>query len=275
MAVYRLVQVSFWQDDFVLELTPEERYFYLYLLTCSKTTQCGIYSFPKRVAEMETGYNRETVDKLLDRFVAYGKVLYDAETKEVCVVNWIRYNPVNNVNVEKCVLRELKLVKSKALVQMFLEKCREEGCKMSLVFAHFCPGVSVPEEEDTSAVFRFYEEHFGSLSSYAAEELQAWITDLSSELVLKALQLAFEQNQRKLAYVKAILRDWHQQGYTKLQEVEEALTRFRQKAPASAEQTAYVSEEGNWEAPSDEELRRFLEEKNGTDGGRAHDEAGE
>ncbi|MDA2423313.1 hypothetical protein PDN55_25120, partial [Bacillus cereus] len=65
MAVYRNVQVNFWQDDFVLDLTPEERYFYVYLLTCSKTTQCGIFPFPKRLAEMETGYNRETVDKLV------------------------------------------------------------------------------------------------------------------------------------------------------------------------------------------------------------------
>lgn len=45
MAVYRNVQVNFWQDDFVLDLTPEERYFYVYLLTCSKTTQCGIFLF--------------------------------------------------------------------------------------------------------------------------------------------------------------------------------------------------------------------------------------
>jgi len=33
MAVYRQVQTAFWQDDFVLQLTPEEKYFYLYLLT--------------------------------------------------------------------------------------------------------------------------------------------------------------------------------------------------------------------------------------------------
>ncbi|MCH5476639.1 hypothetical protein L4A40_26415 [Bacillus cereus] len=59
MAVYRTVQVNFWQDDFVLDLTPEERYFYVYLLTCSKTTQCGIFPFPKRLAEMETASFRK------------------------------------------------------------------------------------------------------------------------------------------------------------------------------------------------------------------------
>ncbi|TKI91171.1 replication protein, partial [Bacillus wiedmannii] len=38
MAVYRPVHVSFWQDSFVLDLTPEEKYFYLYLMTNSKTS---------------------------------------------------------------------------------------------------------------------------------------------------------------------------------------------------------------------------------------------
>ena len=33
--------------------------------------------------------------------------------------------------------------------------------------------------------------------------------DLSEELVLKALQIAFENNKRTIAYVKGILRDWH------------------------------------------------------------------
>lgn len=74
MAVYRNVRVNFWQDEFILDLTPEERYFYIYLLTGTKTKQCGIYILPKRLAELETGYSRETVEKLLNRFVEYGKI---------------------------------------------------------------------------------------------------------------------------------------------------------------------------------------------------------
>lgn len=41
MAKYRAIQVDFWEDGFVLDLTPEEKYFYLYLLSNSRTTQCG------------------------------------------------------------------------------------------------------------------------------------------------------------------------------------------------------------------------------------------
>ena len=69
MAVFRKLNTSFWQDPLVLDLTPEEKYFYLYLMTNTKTNQCGIYEIPKKVMEMETGYNSETIDKLIKRFV--------------------------------------------------------------------------------------------------------------------------------------------------------------------------------------------------------------
>ncbi|MDR4327814.1 DnaD domain-containing protein [Bacillus pseudomycoides] len=282
MAVYRNVQVNFWQDDFVLDLTPEKRYFYIYLLTCSKTTQCGIYPLPKRLAEMETGYNRETVEKLLQRFVEYGKILYDAETKELCILNWLRYNPVTNTNMEKCVLRELKTVKSKEFVHMFLQKCLEEEMNIPLLLEHFgMPGElsemipqasieSYEEDEEVEGtepgggVFMFYEQNFGSLSSYAAEELSEWMADLSEELVLKALQIAFENNKRTLAYVKGILRDWHGKGYTKVSEVEEAAVKFRKKESTALYETEKFLEEcEEWEknVPSEEELQKFLKEE--------------
>ena len=281
MAVYRNVQVNFWQDDFVLDLTPEERYFYIYLLTCSKTTQCGIYPLPKRLAEMETGYNRETVEKLLQRFIDYGKILYDAETKELYIQNWVRYNPVTNTNVEKCVLRELKTVKSKKFVHMFLQKCLEEGLNIPLLLEHFgIPDeelVVIPQEifesdetdgeveevEPGSSVFLFYEQNFGSLSPYTADELSEWIADLSDELVLKALQIAYENNKRTLAYVKGILRDWYEKGYTRLSEVEKAAVRFRKKEPSVAYETEeFLKECEEWEknVPSEEELQNFLQE---------------
>ncbi|MCS4465410.1 hypothetical protein JTT01_21705 [Clostridium botulinum] len=40
----------------------------------TKTSQCGVYELPLRVIEMETGYNRETVIKLIKRFIDYKKL---------------------------------------------------------------------------------------------------------------------------------------------------------------------------------------------------------
>jgi hypothetical protein len=116
MAVYRQVQTAFWQDDFVLQLTPEEKYFYLYLLTNSKTKQCGIYQLPMQVIIMETGYNQETAEKLLKRFWDYGKIIYNTRTREIAILNWPKYNPMESPKTRACVERELKEVKDKSLI---------------------------------------------------------------------------------------------------------------------------------------------------------------
>ncbi|OSX93147.1 hypothetical protein BTJ45_02058 [Bacillus mycoides] len=227
MAVYRNVQVNFWQDEFILDLTPEERYFYIYLLTGTKTKQCGIYILPKRLAELETGYSMETVEKLLNRFVEYGKILYDAETKELFIINWLHYNPIFNTNIEKCVLRELKMVKSKEFLHKFLRKCLEEGCKIPLLLQYF----GMPEEEISSnsqqviiqekeeveiveevtlhsEVYKFYEQNISSLSPYIVKGLKGWIQRVSGDKVLEALKIAFENNKGTFDYVQGILRNW-------------------------------------------------------------------
>jgi len=108
MAVYREVKITFWQDKFVLRLTPEEKFFYLYLLTNSKTKQCGIYELPLSITQLETGYNRETIIKLIQKFIDYEKIKFDWENEEIFILNWLKHNPFGgNTNIEKCVKKEL------------------------------------------------------------------------------------------------------------------------------------------------------------------------
>ena len=113
MAVYRQVHISFWQDPFIMELTPEEKYFYLYLMTNSKTKQCGAYELSKKVIMFETGYNQETVEKLMDRFISYGKIEYDDDTNEVMLVNWLKYNISKSPKLISCIKQEMLDLKSK------------------------------------------------------------------------------------------------------------------------------------------------------------------
>lgn len=123
MAVYRHIHINYWQDGFVLDLTPEEKYFYIYLMTNSKTSQCGIYELHRRIIETETGYNRETVEKLLNRFGEYEKIVYCEETQEIFLKNWIKHNKVVSPKVKKCIEKELSNIKSKELINLFLKEC--------------------------------------------------------------------------------------------------------------------------------------------------------
>jgi hypothetical protein len=74
---------SFWTDPWVLELTPEQKYFYLYLLTNSKVKQCGIYEISTKQMEYETGYTSDTITKLLHLFQDWKKIKYSMKTHEI------------------------------------------------------------------------------------------------------------------------------------------------------------------------------------------------
>ena len=127
MAKYRTIQVDFWEDGFVLDLTPEEKYFYLYLLSNSRTTQCGCYELPYKVIEMQTGYNRETVEKLLQRFVDYGKIEYSADTKEILIRNWHKFNFTKSPKVMNCIIKEISAIKKEEFKELIYTVFRGVG----------------------------------------------------------------------------------------------------------------------------------------------------
>jgi hypothetical protein len=104
MEVFTRIERGYWQDDFILELTPEQKFFYLYLMSNSKVNTLGAYVFPMTMSILELGYNRDTVKKLLDHFVEAGKIMYDETTNEVFLLNW----PKRNWNKKTATLRALK-----------------------------------------------------------------------------------------------------------------------------------------------------------------------
>lgn len=114
MAIYRNVQLSFWTDRKVEEdFTPEDKYFYLYLFTNPHTNLCGCYELGIRQAVRETGYNEDTVLRLIDRFEnVHGVISYDKKTKEILILNWHRYNWTKSGEFMKGLDKHINKVKS-------------------------------------------------------------------------------------------------------------------------------------------------------------------
>ena len=94
MATYRAIYLSFWTDAKVDDdFTPEDKYFFLYLLTNPHTNICGCYEVTPKQMARETGYNEDSVKRLLDRMEkVHGVIKYDSDTKEVLIPNWGKYN---------------------------------------------------------------------------------------------------------------------------------------------------------------------------------------
>src|SRR5690606_31036423 len=103
-----------WTDAKVLDdMTPEDKYFYLYLLTNPYTKQCGCYEISKRQMSNETGYNIQTIERLIKRFEKHLKIIrYDETTKEMFILNWHKYNWTKSPKVMGCIVKELKEIKN-------------------------------------------------------------------------------------------------------------------------------------------------------------------
>lgn len=117
---YRFLHVSFWQDPEVLEYSPEKKLLYVYLLTNSHTTQSGIYEISFTIIKFETGLNLKKIQDIMKEFVESGKIAYDEDFGEVFIVNWMKYNWSNSPKVIKAVIESLKKVKSRKLLEMFV-----------------------------------------------------------------------------------------------------------------------------------------------------------
>lgn len=117
MAIFRKVHTTFWTDVFVRSLTPERKYFFLYLVTNGQTKQCGIYEISISTISHDTGYTTDVVKKLLDYFVESGKIKVSPATEEIAIKNWEKYQSSKSPSVQQFVNKELALVKDQELVQ--------------------------------------------------------------------------------------------------------------------------------------------------------------
>ena len=126
MATYRNIQLSFWTDAKVAdEFTPEDKYFYLYLLTNPHTNICGCYELSIRQMSIETGYSQETVTRLLERFALVHDVIrYSKANKELLVINWHKYNWTKSDKLKASIRNTIKIIKTQSFKD-YLSKCYE------------------------------------------------------------------------------------------------------------------------------------------------------
>lgn len=114
MAIYRNIQMSFWTDTKVADdFTPEDKYFYLYLFTNPHTNLAGCYEISIRHMANETGYSKDTIERLMDRFINIHKVIdYSKETKEMLLLNWHKYNWTKSKDFRKALEKDINNTKN-------------------------------------------------------------------------------------------------------------------------------------------------------------------
>ncbi|OIK09412.1 DNA replication protein DnaD [Bacillus sp. MUM 116] len=153
-----MVRTEFWKNPIVSEeMTPEDKYFYLYLLTNPHTTQIGIYKITKKQMAFDMGYSIESVHSLMERFIEHHKLIrYNPETRELAIKNWGKDNlDKGGKPVMDCILSELKEVEDHSLILYVSESIHKQDIRSlyESFYKHeemfFCNKVREQDESDT------------------------------------------------------------------------------------------------------------------------------
>ena len=120
MAKNRYINTKFWSDTYISNLDPVEKLLFLYLITNEHTNISGIYELPIKYMSIETGIEKEMIQKVLSRFTKDKKVLY-AEGW-VCVANFPKHQDLENENIKKGIENSLKEVPGSFIAYIIQKK---------------------------------------------------------------------------------------------------------------------------------------------------------
>lgn len=123
MSLKRVVDTRFWNQVDVMErYSSQDKLFALYLMTCPRSTQLGIYSLLKRVIAFDMSLDDAQVGQLLARFQDdYQVIAYSDQTQEVAILDFLTYSLVKGGQpVERLLRNQAEDVRdSQLLVKVF------------------------------------------------------------------------------------------------------------------------------------------------------------
>ncbi|TDL75854.1 DnaD domain protein [Rhodococcus qingshengii] len=212
-----MIHIDFWKNPIVLEeMSPEDKLFYLYLLTNANTTQIGIYKITKKQMSFDLGFSMESVQIVMDRFIHHHKVIrYNPETRELAIRNWGKDNLYKaGKPVMDCITSELKEVEDTSLIQYVLEPIQKQEIRS--LYLSFCKQVrmvnikeDINQDEDDTYLDSNLEELDDVNSTRQIENQQQKALDQDIENN-SDMGNPLQQNQND---VKEIIEFWDGNGF--------------------------------------------------------------
>lgn len=262
MALFRHVRTEFWRDAKVLEeMTPEDKLFFLYILTNGNTTQIGIYKIPKKQMAFELGYSVESINTLIDRFENHYKIIrYNPETRELAIKMWGKYNLVKGGKpIIDCVKKEVKEVKDKSLLAYVAQYIHKEEIKKEFekliddTYHDSLDSVSTiggqkekenkkenkkEKENEYEMIYspvgkfkKLYEENVGLVNGIVAQWLIELSEDIDYDLFKRAIEIATDRGKCNKGYINGIIKQWYDnniRSYRDLLAHEKSITNRRE-----------------------------------------------
>lgn len=111
----RSVNTKFWDDGFVVDLTPTEKLLFLYLITNPLTKLVGIYEISLKRIAFDTGLNQQQIEKGFERFEKVRKAFF--VDGWIILPNWLKNQNLNS-NMKIAVIKEFNELPKQLIVNL-------------------------------------------------------------------------------------------------------------------------------------------------------------
>lgn len=179
MAKSRYVNTRIWDDDYFSNLDPIEKLLFLYLLTNSSTEICGVYEIPLKNIAVDTGIDKEMVEKVLIRFASNDKIYYIKGY--IAIKNFIKHQTINP-SIKRGIESGLNKVPLEVLDRLGTE-WRQYVDSLPDIKSNY----NLIKSNLITSFDSFWEEYPRKVGKEIARSKWAKLTDQERELALKEL----------------------------------------------------------------------------------------
>lgn len=223
-----MINTKFWEDGYIVNLLPDEKLLFLYFLTSPLTNISGVYECPIKIMAVHTGFDRENLEKMLDRF--RGKIHYIDGW--VYIRNFVKHQSSESASVRRGIQIEMEKIPSniKKQIEAIEKEYDEEGNpRLFDVVKGETEAEKIKKkkekvdaeklEKSINNIVAFYQERINSkasLTGKAKDKLKLRLKEFKEEQILDGI-VRFSSDDWRMSHNKSMGMVWFFGSETQIQ----------------------------------------------------------
>ncbi len=184
MATQRYISTSFWDDKWIMELNPSEKFLYMYLLTNPLTNIAGIYKITKNRISFDSGFEISTVEEIIMRFEKDRKAFH-YNNEFVILPTWPKHQQFE------------KRIKIKTGIEAVLKELPKNVLNFAAEVGYRYPidTISIPYKYDTNYIDSEFDN---DINREREKALEKYFSPLKNVKVEKYVKIITEEYYKRL-----------------------------------------------------------------------------
>ena len=114
---YQKIHSQIWHDEKFIKLKQKEKFLFLYLLTCPHSNAIGCYYLPLGYITEDLKISQKDIQNSIKLLKQSKFIQYDENTNVLLITNFIKHNPIDNVNLAKCAMKIIYQLPKSYIIQ--------------------------------------------------------------------------------------------------------------------------------------------------------------